>query len=136
MTTNSGTKGALTHSLDVLADKVGDPTPLIYAELFRRHPEHEGRFFMDLDGGVRGEMLSQALDVLMRADENSPSAGVLVEANRFAHFGYGIEDDQFNAFFIVIRDVVKASLESDWTAEYENRWAQIIDDLTATKASA
>ncbi len=122
--------GQLTKSLELLSEKVGDPSPLIYAELFRRHPEHEERFFMDTDGSVRGEMLSQAFEVLMGTDENRASAKTIATANRFAHDGYDVSESEFNQFFFIIRDVTRDALENQWTAEFENRWADILNKVT------
>ncbi len=127
--------GALTQSLELLSEKVGDPSPLIYAELFRRHPEHEERFFMDTDGSVRGEMLAQALDVLMGTDENRSSAKTIATANRFAHDGYDVSESEFDQFFFIIRDVVRDALESQWTAEFEIRWADILNEITGETAN-
>lgn len=122
--------GQLTKSLELLSEKVGDPGPLVYAELFRRHPEHEDRFFMDTDGSVRGEMLAQAFEVLMGTDENRASAKTIATANRFAHDGYDVSESEFNQFFFIIRDVTRNALESQWTAEFENRWADILNKVT------
>lgn len=122
--------GALTQSLELLSEQVGDPGALVYAELFRRHPEHEERFFMDTDGSVRGEMLSQAFEVLMGTDENRASAKTIATANRFAHDGYDVSESEFNQFFFIIRDVTRDALESQWTAEFENRWADILNKVT------
>jgi hypothetical protein len=122
--------GQLTKSLELLSKKVGDPGMLVYAELFRRHPEHEERFFMDTDGSVRGEMLSQAFEVLMGTDENRASAKTIATANRFAHDGYDVSESEFNQFFCIIRDVTRDALESQWTAEFENRWADILNKVT------
>ncbi len=122
--------GAITKSLELLSEQVGDPGALVYAELFRRHPEHEDRFFMDTDRSVRGEMLSQAFEVLMGTDENRASAKTIATANRFAHDGYDVSENEFNQFFFIIRDVTRDALESQWTAEFENRWADILNKVT------
>ena len=126
----SDIENPLTRSLERLADKVGDPTRLVYAELYQRYPEHEARFFMDTDGSVRGEMLSQALDVLMRADQGNSAALTLTRANRFAHDGYDVSENEFNAFFCIIRDVTREALNEDWTPEFEDRWREIISLLS------
>ena len=119
----------LTQSLERLAELVGDPKPLIYAELFRRYPDHEGLFFLDPNGDVRGEMLSQAFDLLMRADDDDKMAELMVGAARFAHDGYGVSVEDFNSFFGVIRDVTQAELGEEWGPEFEASWQSAIDQL-------
>ncbi len=126
-------KGALTTSLEMLSERAGDPSQRIYAELFRRHPEFESLFFLDTNGDVRGEMLSQAFDLLMRADADDETADVMVRANRFTHDGYGVSADEFNSFFSVIRDVSRQALDAAWTEQFESRWTEVISQLTRSE---
>ena len=49
---------AFAQSLDLLAERLGDPAPAVYARLFGRFPEVEAEFARDVDGAVRGEMLA------------------------------------------------------------------------------
>lgn len=122
--------GDLTRSLDLLSERVGDPASLVYAELFRRNPELESLFLPDTNGDVRGEMLFQAFDLLLRAEAGDQTCDVLVRANRFAHDGYGVSEAQFNAFFSVMRDVTKQVLGPDWTEKINRQWTEAIERLS------
>lgn len=123
------TEGRVTASLERLADRVGDPTLLIYQSLFQRHPDYEDMFVLDTNGDVRGEMLSQAFDMLMRADVDDSMADVLVKATRFAHDGYNVSEDQFDSFFETIRDVTKRELGGDWNEADDAAWTAAITRL-------
>ncbi|MEQ9434767.1 globin [Hyphomonas sp.] len=113
-------------SLDTFATREGDPAPGIYARLFAAHPELEALFLMDTDGGVRGSMLQQAFECLIDVAEGGRMAGVVLGAERVNHESYGVPDNLFDAFFLAIRDSVKASLADDWTAETSAAWTRLL----------
>ena len=52
-------------TLEIVAERRGDPTPDVYARLFAVHPELEALFLMDRDGGVRASMMQQALECIV-----------------------------------------------------------------------
>ncbi len=130
MRANQAVSGQIIASLEVLAERVGDPFELIYRDLFALDPRYSELFFLDPNGDVRGEMLSQAFDILMKADANDGSAAILVKANRFAHDGYGVSPEEFDRFFSVIRDVTKSVLAEDWTPDMSARWDEVLQQLT------
>lgn len=116
----------IVSSLDTFATREGDPAPGIYARLFAAHPELEALFLMDTDGGVRGSMLQQAFECLIDVAEGGRMAGVVLGAERVNHESYGVPDNLFDAFFLAIRDSVKASLADDWTAETNAAWTRLL----------
>lgn len=124
-------EGRLTLSLELLAEQIGDPSDKIYDRLFDSDPRFRDLFFLDPNGDVRGEMLSQAFDVLMRADRGDPMADILLKANRFAHDGYGVAPEEFHAFFGILRSVTKEELGPEWTQAMERRWDDVLAGLMA-----
>ena len=50
------------HSLALVAERVGDPAPLVYARLFEAFPELEALFVRDVSGMIRGNMLTTTLE--------------------------------------------------------------------------
>ena len=122
--------GPVSQSLERLSEIAGDPSVLIYDRLFEQHPEYRELFVFDTNGDVRGEMLSQAFDVLLRTDQGDKSADVLMRANRFAHDGYGVSEDAFNSFFEIIQQVTKDQLGDAWSPEMGEGWHTILDQLT------
>ena len=50
----------ITRTLEMVAERRGDPTADVYVRLFGRYPELERLFLMDRDGGVRASMMQQA----------------------------------------------------------------------------
>ena len=123
------------QSLEALAEREGDPAPVIYARLFSDHPELETLFLMDTDGGVRGSMLQQCFDCLIDVAEGGIMAPVILGAERVNHGTYGVPDNLFDAFFTTIRDCVKAVMRADWTAELDGAWSRLLVRM-ATLATA
>ncbi len=92
---------AVAESLERLAERVGDPAPLVYARLFARHPETEALFLMDAGGHVRGQMLAMAFELLLNEMYqnhtikfchwilNNTSIGHLCQSSGQVHAGAG-----------------------------------------------
>ena len=114
------------QSLEALAEREGDPAPVIYTRLFADHPDLEPLFLMDTDGGVRGSMLQQSFDCLIDMAEGGIMAPVILGAERMNHGTYGVPDNLFDAFFTTIRDCVRDAMGSDWTAETEAAWSRLL----------
>ncbi|MEO1100822.1 MAG: globin [Pseudomonadota bacterium] len=121
----------ITETLEAVAEAVGDPAPLVYAHLFEAHPKFEKLFIMDIDGGVRGSMLQQALDCVMDHAEDGALARVLVPAARADHEGYGVEPADFPLFFTAMRDVFRDSLGAGWTLAMDREWTALLNELQA-----
>ena len=114
------------QSLEALAEREGDPAPVIYARLFGDHPELEALFSMETDGGVRGSMLQQSFDCLIDVAEGGIMAPVILGAERVNHGTYGVPENMFDAFFTTIRDCVKAAMGTEWTAEFDGAWSRLL----------
>lgn len=122
----------VTQSLELLAERVGDPAPQIYARLFRRFPETQERFARDTTGAVRGEMLTMVFGCLM--DPGGPYQANLVRTERVNHDGFGTPSEVFDGFFGIVRETCRELLAGDWSPEFDAAWtAQIERVLTASK---
>jgi hemoglobin-like flavoprotein len=121
----------LVRTLDMVAERHGDPTAAIYTELFARHPELEPLFWLDRDGGVRAAMVQQGLAcILDHAGERLTSASI-VAAARQHHGGYGVPAERFDDFFVAMRDMFRRILGQAWTPDMESAW----DDMLAAFAA-
>jgi hemoglobin-like flavoprotein len=109
------------RSLELLAERVGDPATRVYARLFETFPEVEAEFVRDTDGAVRGEMLAVAFQSLLELD--GAWGANLIRAEVISHDGFGVPPDRFAAFFSVLRDVCREALDEAWTPEIETAWA-------------
>ena len=125
---------AIMASLEQVAEKCGDPTPLVYQRLFAANPDMEALFIMDRDGMVRGNMLSQALDGIMDFVDTCAYAKNLIRSEIVNHEGVGVPPTVFATFFATIRDTFREILGDAWTAEMEVSWNALLEALSDTIA--
>jgi len=119
------------QSLALLAERVGDPAPLVYLRLFEALPETEALFAHDEQGAIRGEMLAIAFQCLM--DPQGAYTANLVRAELANHEGWGVSVEAFQRFFPLVRDVCRESLGPAWTAEMDAAWAHVLGQLASAK---
>jgi len=117
------------ETLERVAGKCGDPTPLVYDRLFTQHPDVKAFFVLDTDDGVKGHMLQEALENLIDYSGEGQTAGHFIRAELVNHDNLGIPPDVFRTFFPVLRDTFKEVLGDEWTAEMETAWRGLLADL-------
>jgi hemoglobin-like flavoprotein len=111
---------AVSRSLEAVAERVGDPAPLIYARLFATFPEMEALFVRDVTGAVRGEMLAMAFQCLL--DLQGSYGANLIRAERVNHDGFGVDPEAFASFFPIVRDICREALGDAWTPDIARAW--------------
>lgn len=123
---------AIMASLELVAERCGDPTPQVYSRLFAANPEMEALFIRDTDGLVRGNMLSLALDGIMDFVDTCAYAKNLIRAEIVNHEDVGVPPTVFTTFFATIRDTFREILGSEWTAEMDSAWDALLKALADT----
>jgi len=123
---------AFNQSLEVVAERCEDVVPPVYAELFQRYPQFEDLFVLDTDMGARGHMLNEALTMAEGLLTDDPVAVSFISAERMNHEGYGIDDDVFEGFFIVMASVFKRLAGEAWSDDMSAAWVAV----TKTAATA
>lgn len=123
---------AFNQSLEVVAERCEDVVPPVYAELFQRYPQFEDLFVLDTDMGARGHMLNEALTMAEGLLTDDPVAVSFISAERMNHEGYGIDDDVFEGFYIVMASVFKRLAGEAWSDDMSAAWVAV----TKTAATA
>ena len=121
--------GCLDHTLELVAQRIGDPAPLVFDRLFAEAPELQALFCNDASGAVRAEMFLRAVECLQDAVGTRQFSGGLVAAEHQTHQSYGVSTVQFQRFFALVVDVFRGVLGADWTAEIEAAWARALRHL-------
>jgi len=121
--------GIIAQSLELVAERVGDPGPQIYARLFAEQPETEPRFIRDVTGAIKAEMLTMIFDCLM--DPGGPYQANLVRAERVNHDGFGTPNDIFDRFFWIVMETCREILADDWTSAFEAAWTRRLEAVIA-----
>lgn len=120
------------QSLELVGERVGDPTPLVYERLFKAQPEMEALFVMDTTGAVRGHMLSEALDGIIDFIGERHYADNLILSEIVNHEGMGVPRDVFSTFYANVRDTFRDILDDEWTSGMESSWQKMLGELTKT----
>ncbi len=124
---------AIHATLEAVAERHGDPTDAIYAELFSRYPELERLFWLDRDGSLRAAMVQQALECIIDQTGEGRTAATIISAERARHDSYGVPPERFDDFLLAMRDVFRRIVGRDWTPAMELAWAGLLKDLAAIR---
>ncbi|MFM9862837.1 MAG: globin domain-containing protein [Micropepsaceae bacterium] len=123
----------ITRSLELVAER-GDPMPEVYARLFAEHPEMEKLFVRDTSGGVRGNMLTEALTAMLDFADGDRYGGNLMRAEIVNHENLGVPREVFAVFYTTIRDTFAALLGAAWTNDIDAAWRELLVRIDAALA--
>ncbi len=120
----------ITETLDRVAERVGDPMPLIFERMFAEMPETEALFIRDKGGLVRGQMFQVTMESLLDFLGDRAYGANLVQIERVNHQGLGVEPEMFDRFYLTVMATFKDVLGADWTEERDAVWSRVINELT------
>ncbi len=122
---------AITRSLDLVAERVGDPTPLVYQRLFAENPEMEALFVNDTGGLVRGQMFQMTLEMILDYIGDNLYAANLLQIERINHDGKGVPPEVFDLFFGTVMATFRDALGADWTEPMDRAWRELLVGLAS-----
>ena len=117
-------------SLEHVAEKVADLTPLVYARYFVRHPEARALFGNDDDDDLKGQMLSKLLLQIMDYAEGRTDPDIIVSWAS-DHLAYGVSLSMFPAMFESLEEVLRDAAGAAWTDDTSHAWRAQFDGLMA-----
>lgn len=121
---------AITDSLERVAEKCGDPTPLIYKRLFEKHPDMEPLFILDKNDSAKGHMQFEALECVLDLIGSQTYATTLIQSERINHDMIGVPVEVFSDFFPTIKETFEEVLGGDWSAQYDEAWNELLSSLS------
>jgi len=124
----------ISRTMERVAERVGDPAPLIFARLFAELPEVEPLFVRDNGGLVRGQMFQVTMESLLDFLGDRSYGANLIQIERVNHQGLGVEPEIFDRFYLSVMATFKSILGPDWTDEMDIVWTRVIGELTGRKA--
>ena len=119
----------VTATLQLVSERVGDPTPLVFRRLFTENPELEALFVRDDAGLVRGQMFQVTIESLLDFVSDRTYGANLIQIERVNHQGLGVEPDVFDTFYRTVMATFQEILGEDWTTEMQRAWTKIIGEL-------
>lgn len=123
--------GLIEASLALVAERMGDPAPLVYARLFAAYPELEALFVRDKVGTVRGNMLQVTLECLLDFAGKRAYATYFVGSERVNHAGLGVPSEMFDRFYQTVIATLRDGLGAEWTDQTEAAWQRAAQGLVA-----
>jgi hemoglobin-like flavoprotein len=117
------------RSFELTAMRCPDLTPLVYARLFREHPEAEAMFRSEGSDFVKGSMLALAIEAMMDFAGERAGRFRMIECEVASHDTYGTPRKLFGAFFGVIAGTMREILGLDWSPEIDDAWRQLLAEL-------
>jgi hemoglobin-like flavoprotein len=117
------------HSFELAAARCEDLTPLVYARLFREHPETAAMFRTEGSNLVKGSMLALTIDAILDFAGDRSGHFRMIQCEVQSHDAYGTPPELFVAFFGVIADTMREIIGADWSAEIEGAWRRLLAEL-------
>lgn len=115
----------ITRSLELVAER-GDPAAQVYARLFAAHPEMEKLFGGDTTGGVRGNMLTEAVTAMLDFVDRDAYGSNMMRAEIVNHENLGVPREVFAAFYTTMRDTFAELLGDAWTNDIDAAWNELL----------
>ncbi len=120
----------INETLERVAERVGDPTPLVFARLFADSPETQALFIRDNDGLVRGQMFQVTIESLLDFVGDRSYGAALIQIERVNHEGLGVDPIVFDTFYYTVMATFKDILGDAWTPQMDLVWIRVLKDLT------
>lgn len=117
-------------SLEHVAERCEDPTPLVYQRLFEQHPEFRELFILDRQDEAKGHMLSEVITCISDFVGPRHISEGLITTEMINHDHLGIPNDVFQTFFTIVRDTFKDILGNEWSEDYESNWNELLTALS------
>jgi hemoglobin-like flavoprotein len=117
------------RSFELAAERCPNLTPLVYARLFREHPEAEAMFRSEGSDLVKGSMLALAIEAMMDFTGERTGRFRMIECEVASHDAYGTPRKLFGALFGVIVSTMREILGLDWSPEIDDAWRKLMAEL-------
>lgn len=118
-------------SLELAAERCGDPTALVYRRLFAAEPALEPYFWRDTTGTIKGEMLSKVFEAILDFVGPRTYAHQLITTELVNHEGFDVPREVFATFFGIVGETVAEIAGADWTDQMAEAWAAMLAEIDA-----
>jgi len=117
------------ESLEQVGERCEDPTAKVYQRLFAENPEMKPLFIMDDNDAVKGQMLSHVIDGIVDFVGDRQYSDTLILSEIINHDIIGVPPSVFSTFFRTVMETFRDIMGDDWTAEFEQAWAEVLLDM-------
>lgn len=119
----------IVNSLELVSQRCGDLTPLVYERLFAEYPQMKALFWRDTTGAIKGEMLAKVFEIILDFVAENHFASNMIQCEVITHSGYDVPPDVFAVFFAIVAQTIREQLGEDWTPQIDQAWNKLLRDL-------
>ena len=119
----------IVNSLELVSQRCGDLTPLVYERLFAEYPQMKALFWRDTTGAIKGEMLAKVFEIILDFVAENHFASNMIQCEVITHSGYDVPPDVFAVFFAIVAQTIREQLGEDWTPPIDQAWNELLRDL-------
>jgi hemoglobin-like flavoprotein len=116
------------RTLELLAERIDDLTPLVYARFYARSPAGEA-LLHDKPPFIQGRMLNDLIQAVVEAAEDRPYLPVVIETEVNSHNIWGVTQQMYNALFDAFIETITEVLGNEFDAEAQQAWRDAFDKL-------
>jgi hemoglobin-like flavoprotein len=120
---------SIARSIELVAERCGDPVALVYQRLFAERPDLRALFVRDRRDLVKGQMLNTVLETITDFVGDCHYAPAMIECELVNHEGLGVPPEIFAAFFRTVMQTFKDVLKEDWTEAIDRAWSEMLGEL-------
>ncbi len=124
------------RSFELAAERCEDLTPLVYARLFREHPEAKTMFRSEGSELVKGSMLALTIEAILDFAGARSGHFRMIECEVSSHDAYGTPRELFAAFFGVIAATLRELLDADWSPDIDAAWRNLLEEIGSVVAQS
>jgi hemoglobin-like flavoprotein len=124
------------RSFELAAGRCEDLTPLVYARLFREHPEAEPMFRSQGSDLVKGSMLALTIDAMLDFAGERSGPFRLIACEVSSHDAYGTPRTLFVAFFGAIAETLREIVGTEWSLEMDQAWRKLLAEIDGVVAQS
>ncbi len=122
------------RSFELAAERCDDLTPLVYRRLHAERPETRTMFRTEGSELVKGSMLAMTIEAILDFAGERSGKFRMIQCEVISHDAYGTPRELFVAFFDVIMRTLREVLGSEWTAEMDQAWGELLLEIEAMVA--
>ncbi len=119
------------QSLELAAAACEDPTAMVYQRLFDEHPGLQELFILDRQNEAKGHMLFEVIECIIDFVGPRYTSEGLITTELINHQQIGVPLEVFETFFATVRDTFRDFLGADWTAQYDEAWERLLEELSS-----
>ncbi len=117
----------LNQSLEQVVEKMGDPTKILFKQMYELYPEF--RQFEDQDGDWQNYMMQEVVTNLFQFVEDPDTAKATIRDMTSHHQLIGVNSEIFKGFYDVLLKQISETLEGPEREQMLGVWQDTVNEI-------